>query len=533
MLYIVAKIYGRMNITSIDFFVFLVIFIGIYFTVAARYQWFVLLIASAYFYWLSSKKASIYILFTIVSVYLCGLWIGQLNKRQREDINKSPTEKKKIRKKYKSIKRVCLAVFIIFNLGILLFAKYYNFIGVNISVLSQNIGGDYSFSAKQLIIPLGISFYTLQAIGYLFDLYRDKMQPESNILHFALMVSFFPQIVQGPFNRYKDLKESLFKTHEFRYNRVAFGMQRMLWGIIKKLVIADRLGLLVNPIFSNYDFYSGTQIFIGSVAYTIQIYADFSGYMDIMCGLCEILDIKMLKNFNRPYFSKSVAEFWRRWHITLGAWFREYMFYPISMSKPANNLSKYARNVFGAKFGKLCSSYIALIFVWICTGLWHGANWTYVAWAMVNVVFILTSMQMEDFYTACRQRLKIREEAMWWKVFQVSRTFLLVCLMRIFSRANDIHTSIAMYSKLFTDFRVRELIQISTYKIGIDLYDIVILALFIVLMFNVSMLQRHTSIRKWIAQRNLIVRYSIYFGACFSAILFAVTTGGGFLYAVF
>lgn len=522
-----------MNITSINFFVFLVLLTGIYFTVATRYQWCVLLIASAYFYWSSSKRMSIYILLTIVSVYLCGLWIGQLNKRQREGINKNPAEKKKIRKKYKVAKRKGLAIFSAFNLGILLFLKYYNFIGENISSLSQNIGGNYIFTAKQLIVPLGISFYTLQAIGYLFDLYRDKMQPESNILHFALMVSFFPQIVQGPFNRYKDLKESLFKTHEFQYERVVFGMQRMLWGIIKKLVVADRLGLLVNPIFSNYDFYSGTQIFIGSVAYTIQIYADFTGYMDIMCGLCEILDIKMLENFNRPYFSKSVAEFWRRWHITLGAWFREYMFYPISMSKPANNLSKYARNVFGAKFGKLCSSYIALIFVWICTGLWHGANWTYVAWAIVNVIFILTSMQLEDFYAACRVRLKIREEAMWWKIFQVTRTFLLVCLMRIFSRASDIYASIAMYGKLFTDFQPGNLFQISTYEVGIGKYDIAILALFIALMFNVSMLQRHTRVREWIAQRNLIVRYCIYLSACFSAILFAVTTGGGFLYAVF
>ena len=346
-------------------------------------------------------------------------------------------------------------------------------------------------------------------------------------------MSFFPLIEQGPFNRYKDLRESLFQIHTFSFDRFISGIQRVLWGIIKKIVIADRLGLFVSPVFSNYSSYSGTQILLGSVAYTIQIYADFSGYMDIMCGICEIFGITMAENFRRPYFSKSVAEFWRRWHITLGAWFREYMFYPISMSKSANKLGKYSRKILGTKFGNLFPSYVALIAVWFCTGLWHGANWTYVVWALINVFFILTSMQFEDFYALCRKKAKINDNSTLWKLFQITRTFLLVCFMRIFSRANNIQDSIGMYKKIFNSFSLKELFSLNTYKIGIETYDMLIILIFTFIMLLASILQRKGNVRKIIGSTPIYIRWIVYICGIFSVILFATTSGGGFLYAVF
>lgn len=522
-----------MSITSINFILFIIVLFLTYFLILPRYQWIVLLLGSVYFYWLSSKEASIYIGVTIITVYLCGLWLERLNTKQDAEIHENPGIKKAIKKKYKSKKKKGLAITVVFNLGLLLLAKYYNFIGENIEIVSQALGGNFLFTAKQLVVPLGISFYTFQAVGYLFDLYREKTMAEKNFLRFVLTVSFFPQIVQGPFNRYKDLRESLFQIHFFSFDRFISGAQRALWGIIKKIVIADRLGLFVSPVFSTYSSCSGTQIFLGSVAYTIQIYADFSGYMDIMCGICEIFGITMSENFRRPYFSKSVAEFWRRWHITLGAWFREYMFYPISMSKSANKLGKYFRKIFGAKFGKLLPSYIALVAVWFCTGLWHGANWTYVVWALINVFFILTSMQFEDFYALCREKAKINENSTLWKMFQITRTFLLVCFMRIFSRANNIQDSIGMYKKIFSNFSLKELFSLNTYKIGIEAYDMLIILIFVFIMLLASILQRKGEVRKILSTTPIYIRWMVYICGMFSAILFATTSGGGFLYAVF
>lgn len=524
-----------MSITSTSFLAFIVAIIGLYFFIRPKWQWVVLLGGSICFYWMAMGRSIIYLFTTVLITYLGGLWLDYENcilERKIQGI--SGSEKKKLKKDSKRKKKIGIFFVIIFNLGILIVLKYGNFIGENVSHIYGLVGRDFSYRTHNFIVPLGISFYTLQSIGYIFDLYRGKMVAERNLAKYTVLVSFFPQIIQGPFNRYKNLSTSLFRINTFNYNRFLFGIQRMLWGFVKKIVLADRLGLLVDPVFLNSKYYSGTQIFIAAIAYTIQIYADFSGYMDIMCGFCQVLDIEMAENFKRPYFSKSVAEFWRRWHITLGMWFREYMFYPISMSKKANRLGSWARKTVGVRFGSLLPSYVALIAVWFCTGLWHGTNWTYVIWALINVFFILTSMQFEETYSKCRMILKIKENSFGWKSFQVIRTFLLVCFMRIFSRGVNVRSSINMYKKIFTEFDLMDIFRLSTYKIGLSNYDLCIVLVFTIVMFIVSFIQRKGSVREQLAKRNLFVRWFIYLGMIASAVLFASTEGGGsFLYAVF
>lgn len=518
-----------MNITSIQFVIFLFILIFVFYMVRGDLQWMVLLCGSIFFYIHNGILSLFVISLTIISTWICGLYLERENintKLKIKDI--SIAERKKIKKQSKARKRRVLSVFIVFNLGVLLYLKYFNFF-----IDTMNLFFSTPFEHKNLWQPLGISFYTFQSIGYLFDLYRDKCNAQKNMAKYALFVLFFPQIIQGPFNRYKELSKTLFAQHIPEYIQIKYGLQRMLWGYIKKRVIADRLGLLVSCIFTDYQMYSGFQIWVGAIAYTIQIYADFSGYMDIMCGICQVLGIHMLENFNHPYFSKSVAEFWRRWHISLGAWFREYMFYPISMSKLATKTGNRLRKHVGARFGSLFSSYIALVAVWFCTGLWHGANWTYVVWALINVFFILTSMQFEEVYAVLKQAIRINESAWGWKIFQIIRTFFLVCLMRIFSRAETISDALGMYRKLICDFHYMEMLNFDTYKIGLQTMDIVIIIFSVCLLFSVSVYQCNKSVRSTISSYNIFIRWSIYLGAVFFLILFSVDSNGGFLYAVF
>ena len=252
-----------------------------------------------------------------------------------------------------------------------------------------------------------MSFYTFYAIGYLVDVYRGKYPAERNFGKYLTFLTFFLHIVQGPFSRYDELGKSLFQKHSFTYMRLCTGCSRILWGITKKTVIADKIDIVITTIFSYYDEYSGIYIFFALACYSIRLYADFSGYMDIVCGFSYILDIELKENFRQPYFAKSVDEFWRRWHITLGAWFKDYVFYPISMGKISQKIGKWSRNTWGFAIGKLIPGYLALIGVWTLTGLWHGANWGYLIWGYLNMIAILFSMQFSGYSRRIQQKMHL------------------------------------------------------------------------------------------------------------------------------
>jgi Predicted membrane protein involved in D-alanine export len=526
-----------MSIQSLGFIIFLIAVIAVYFAVPKKAQWVVLLGASYFFYASGGLQYIAYIIISTVSVYLCARFIEKEDKILKNLLEQNKLiygteEKRQAREASKKKKQRLLVLIIVLNLGILAFFKYFNFIADNFNALLDPLGIQ-KIPNLDLIMPLGISFYTLIAIGYLIDIYRGKYTAEKNLAKFALFIVFFPQIVQGPFVRFKDMAPQLFAQHKINYKNIKYGIQLMLWGYIKKQILADRIGLYVTQIFNNYQNYTGTQAVIATVFYTIQIYADFSGYMDIMTGFCQILGINLTQNFMRPYFSKSIGEFWRRWHITLSSWFREYVFYPLATSKTAVKLGKAGREKFGAYFGSLLPSVLALFPVWFLTGLWHGANWTFIIWGICNGIIIIVSMELGPFYDRAKEKLHINVQSFWWRLFQVARTFFLICLMRLFSRASDLSTSIGMYKKVFTDMNFGDYFKLNTYLQGITVRDLLIVAVFIGIFLAVSLLQRRHIVRDLIAQRPLILRWFLYICAFYSLILLSVSTGGGFLYAVF
>ena len=265
-----------------------------------------------------------------------------------------------------------------------------------------------SFPFVNLLLPMGISFYTFQTMGYIIDVYRGKYGAEKNIGKLALFVSFFPQLIQGPISRFDDLSLSLYKEHNFDAKGFSFGFQRVLWGYFKKLVIADRIVIAVLEITKNPETYDGIFVLVGMVFYAIQLYADFTGGIDITIGIAQMLGIKVKENFNRPYFSKSIVEYWRRWHITMGTWFKDYIFYPLSVCKPMLNISKSSRKRFGEQIGKRVPVYLSTMTVWFTTGLWHGASWNFVVWGLLKRICDFSFQEFEPLYAKFHQKFNVR-----------------------------------------------------------------------------------------------------------------------------
>lgn len=368
-----------MSLTSIYFIIFIIALVAIYYVVPKRTQWVVLLVASVIFYCMAGIKNFIYICITGASTYIATRLMQLITKDQKRVLKEnvktlSKEQKALIKKKNKQKRKTVMVITLILNFGILCFFKYFHFALEQVNAIVTVFGGSPIQDSVRLLIPLGISFYTFQTMGYLIDVYWDKCDAEGNFFKVLLFVSFFPQVIQGPISDFNQLKLQLFSQHSFKYQNYSRGCQRMLWGFFKKMVIANTLSPYVQDVFSHYVDYSGITVLIGAFLYSIQIYADFSGYMDIVCGLCEIMDIKLTENFNRPYFSKSIAEYWRRWHISLGAWFKTYIYYPIAVAKWNQKLGRILQQRFGKVFGQTVPASIALVIVWLTTGLWHGAS---------------------------------------------------------------------------------------------------------------------------------------------------------------
>jgi len=438
-----------------------------------------------------------------------------------------------IQKKNRNIKKCILAGLLVLNFGVLAVLKYSGFVTGSLNVLLE-IRGFEPIKEFSFIAPLGISFYTFQSMGYSIDVFRGRVPAEKNIFKFALFVSFFPQITQGPIGRYTPLTEQLYAPHSFEYKNLSFGVQRILWGFFKKLVLADLLLPVVNGLFTGYRQFSGTVMFIACVLRTVQSYADFSGYMDIVAGASETLGIKIAENFKRPYFSKSVAEHWRRWHITLGAWFRDYLFYPVSLSKTAAKIGRFGRKRFGVRMGKLFPSFFALVIVWFATGLWHDASWRYILWGLFNGLLIMLAIAFEPLFKTMKEKLRIKENSFGWKLFRTARTFFLICLLRVFPGAVTTKDSFLILAKIFTDFswdfsfsRVFGSWTLTNYAVFVFAAS---------LFLSVSLLQRKGSVRERLSRKPYAVRWLIYMVVFYTIMVFGTFQNdllGGFAYAQF
>ncbi len=519
-----------MSLFSFAFLAFLVVVTAVYFVVPKKCQWVCLLIASYVFYMWADVRIVVFLVFATGSTYLVGRWLQTKNDQHAAIIDRAAASGEKIDKKalkahFTRAKRWILTLGVILPFAVLAVVKYANFTIENINLLLGAAGAEVSLGYLQIVLPLGISFYTFQSVGYLIDVYRGKVVADTNVFKYALFVSYFPQIIQGPIGRHRDLAHQLFEPHSFDYTRVKFGVQRIFWGFFKKMVIADRVAVIVNEVFNNFrgNGYEGVIVFLGAFFYSIQIYADFSGGMDIVCGVSQVFGIELTENFKRPFLAKSVAEFWQRWHITLGSWMRDYLFYPMALSKPFNKMSKSLRKLGSNYAAKVIPTCLASFIVFVLIGVWHGANWKFVVYGLYSAIFVSTATLLEPLYNTCRRWLHIHPDKRWFRAFQVLRTVLLVTVGRYLSRADSLTDAVDMFVATVTEWNPRALIDGTLLQLGLDAKNFLLMLAFIVVLFTVDALQeKGCHIREALARRHIAIRFAVYFIVLFSIILFGM-----------
>ncbi len=505
-----------MLFTSYDFLGFAAALLLIYYIIPKRTQWLLLLAASYIFYYIAGPEYLFYILTTTATVFLTSLLIEKIDKRQKKYLKEhkeklTKEEKKLYRNKQKRKKLFPFVVCILINLGILAIVKYANFFISNINEIFRSAENGQSLSFLSLAVPLGISFYTLQSIGYLVDVYRGTVPPQHNFFKFALFVSFFPQLIQGPIGRYGELSQTLYSPHLFDAKAVSYGLQRVLWGYFKKLVIADRVSIAVSTMIVEPSQYNGAYSLVIMLLYTLQLYADFTGGIDITIGLSEALGIRMSENFIRPYFSKSLKEYWRRWHISMCSWFRDYLFYPISVSKPMQKLTKFSKKILGDKAGRRLPVYLSTGIVWFSTGIWHGASLNFIVWGMCNWAILMVSEELEPIYKKFHERFSFKSH-FFYRAFQILRTFALVCTLNLFDCYSSISETVQVFFSIFSADNWQVLWNGALLKLGLSSLDYIIILAGVGIMLTVSLLQRKESVRDIISKRPYPIRFIVWYG---------------------
>ncbi len=529
-----------MTYTSINFIFFVLVTALLYFALPLKkHKWIVLLAASIFFYLVAGYKYAMFILFTAISTYLIGLWIDKISKNSKAVLKKNKADwdretKKKYKNKVKVQKRLVMAFALVLNFGILAFLKYFNFFAGSLNDILGNFGINFSIPTLALFLPLGISFYTFQSMGYIVDVYREKTAAEKNPLKFMLFVSFFPQIVQGPISIYDQLAHQLYEPHSFDFTRFKHGMMLILWGFFKKLIIADRAVIAINTVTDSYNSYGGSTLLFTILLYSVQLYADFSGGIDISRGVAQIFGIDMIDNFKRPYFSKSINEYWRRWHISLGAWLKNYLFYPVAMSNVFINASKkmkgtrFGKTAAGAHIAKVLPTSVASLIVFLVVGIWHGADWKYVGFGLWNGLIIMVSILLQPVFDIILEKLHINPKAAWYSVFQMLRTFIIVLVGYVFDVAPGINESMNTFKLILTNQSFAQArAQIS--ELGLGKKDFIVILVGIIVIFIVSVIQeRHpsTTIREMLDKKPFILRFALIFIGIMAVIVYGIYGSG-------
>lgn len=511
---------------SYGFIFFICILFAVYYIVPKKLQWVLLLMANFVFYFSAGKYYPLFILASSLTVFLAGVIIGKKDERLEEyakEVKKSGNppsreERRAYKNRINKSKKIWMLICLLFNLGILCFVKYTGFIIQNINNVLK-LTGEAGISYSGMIVPLGISFYTFQSIGYLMDVYWGKVKPQKNFFKFTLFVSFFPQLIQGPISRYGDMSQTLYAPHKFDFKRVRFGIERILWGYFKKLVIADRVAEAVSAIMGEPDYYTGAWVFFGMIFYAIQLYADFTGGIDITIGIAQTLGVDLKENFIRPFFSKNIAEYWRRWHISMGTWFRDYVFYPVSISSPQKKLTMWIKEHMGMGAAKRVAVYFSTILTWLATGIWHGAGWHFIVWGLTNGIIILISQEFSPLYEKFHKKFPGLVSSAFYRGFQVIRTFLLLCVIRLFDNYCSVRLAIKQFIHMFTRFDLSRVSREMFLDLGLDRWDYAISAAGVIIMFTVSMAGRNGSVREKISQKPYVLRYIIFVSLFFAVVL--------------
>lgn len=508
-----------MAFNSFLFFAFFAV-TGILFDIVKQEQrWILLLAASVIFIGFSAPKGLVFLLASCAVTYACTLGIDKVRQTGHENVQKKGLSGKKIGK-------LLIVTDIVVNLGILFATKYLNFFG---EIFSHFSGKQYS--AADIIVPLGISFYTFMMLGYAIDVYREEFRPQRNFGKMLLFASYFPQLVDGPISRYADIRGHLFNPPDIEYQRCRSGLLLFAWGLFKKLCVADNISVYVNMIYGNYQDYHGLLIFSGAVAYAVYLYADFSGCIDMARGVSRYFGIELKDNFRHPYFANSVEDFWRRWHITLTSWFKDYLFYPILRSECMASLGKKLRGGGYKKAYRIVPASIALFVVWIFTGLWHGARGTYILWGLYYGLLMIAANAAGVIWKRRRKK----------SAGSILITFLIVCFGYIIFNSPNIPAAFGMIRNLFTGpvLSLGSLadVGIQFYKqVGGEIYfgiTVLSLLLFVAAEFLSYTGKTGKNINRWMASRPAVIKYAGSALIVFFLLLMMNRTSGDFTYMQF
>lgn len=422
------------------------------------------------------------------------------------------------RRQRKKKKKLVLTLAVVILLAVIICFKYLDFIGLNIVRISQVAGLAFDWHILGLAVPVGISYYTLEAIAYLADVYWEKIPAEKSLINIFLFMSFFPKLVEGPITRYSEAGK-LFAGDGLCENDIAEGYQRILWGLFKKLVIADHIAPAVSQLFDGEYMDGGVALF-AALLFTLQEYMDFSGAIDIAIGSARVFGVRLSENFRQPFYAKNASDFWRRWHITLGTFFRDYIFYPVSLSKPASAITSKARKIVGNGVSRFITPAIALFFVWLSNGLWHGPRWTYVFYGMYYFVLILFENIMEEPFLKLLEILHLKETSAPVRVFRYIKLFFIIIIGEMFFRADTLGKGINMFKLIFTDLRFDMVIK-HIQDIGIDRYGYLVIITGLVVVAAVETLKEAgISIRAKLNALPVPVRFAFWYICIFSVIIF-------------
>lgn len=401
-----------MNFNSIQYLLFLGLNLLVYYLLPRRARNVQLLLASYFFYMCWNPAYALLMLFSTAVTYGCGLLVGNAVWGKR---------------------RLWVALSLILNLGVLFFFKYYNFAAGLLSDAVHAAGLGLDVPLLDVLLPVGISFYTFQALGYTIDVYRKDVAAEKNFIDYALFISFFPQLVAGPIERSGNILHQLKEYHPFRYENIKTGVYPVLWGLFKKVVIADNMAVLVNNVYNNPQSQGGGAFLVATVAFAFQIYCDFSAYSDIARGSARMLGFRLMENFHCPYFATSIQDFWRRWHISLSSWFKDYLYFPLGGSRKGK--------------ARTCLNVMIVFFV---SGLWHGAALTFVAWGLLNGLYQVVSKLIDPLRQKAMTLLHLSGDNLFVKGFRICFTFFLTCMAWVLFRANSLPDALTAYRAIFS-----------------------------------------------------------------------------------
>ncbi|MGM5481611.1 MAG: MBOAT family O-acyltransferase [Nanobdellota archaeon] len=480
-----------MFFNSLEFLIFFPLVLILYYSIKHRYRWILLLIASYYFYMSWKPEYVILIMASTIVDYISALKIHNSDSIR--------------------IRKLFLGLSIAVNLGILFFFKYFNFFNQAVHDIVSRFAIPFDPLTLKVLLPIGISFYTFQTLSYTIDVYRGEVKPQRHLGIFSVYVSFFPQLVAGPIERAKNLMPQFFEKHKLKAENISAGLKQTVWGFFKKLVVADNLAFFVDKVYGAPEVYTFVSLVLATVFFAIQVFADFSGYCDIALGVARMMGFRLTDNFRNPFSSRSIADFWRRWHITLSYWFRDYVYIPLGGSKVSN--IKWARNIF---------------IVFLLVGLWHGASWTFLAFGASHAALIVLGKWTLPLRNRISKLCGVWDNFKLRDRLNIIGTFIIFCLTVVFFRAQSIADSMVIFKGIL----LKPSTDAVLLSLHLDISTIVILVFFTLILLFVNSIKNNSEMRT-VFFSNVYLKWPVYIIIVLMILLFAPVTADKFIYFQF